>query len=120
MSFSTELEKQSASTIDALKTIMAGLYSSTKSGIQFVGKHPKTTMGVVGGGLLGALGLNTVMNVGDRVHHTYDILENERKRKIMDKQVELLSGILAENKKLNPPVQPKVPPRFIPVTPKLI
>jgi len=120
MNFSTELSKHAGPMTDALGTIISGLYSGTKSGLQFIGRHPKVTIGVIGGGALGIIGANKLLDLSDRVHDAYDIVENERKRHIMDKQVELLNGILAEQKKLNPVPAPTIPQRFIPVKPALL
>lgn len=96
--FREELEKSATKTGDI---IFKGLGSTLK----FMGKHPKATVGVIGGG---ALALATA----NKIHDLYEIVNEERKRRIMKGQTGVLKSILAEQVKGNKLRTPPPPPPY--------
>jgi hypothetical protein len=119
MSFSNEMTK-SAGGAQTLAKILHGLYTGASKGVRFAGQHPKATVGIIGAGMLGSYSLGKILDLSERVHPLYNIVENERKRGIMNQQVELLSGILDAQKKLSADAPKQEPPKFIAIKPSLL
>ena len=85
----TELEKSAGKTGDMI----------------FKGKHPKATVGIIGGGAV-------AVAAGNKLHGLYHIVNEERKRSIMQRDSGVLRNILSEQIKGNKLMTPPPPPRY--------
>ena len=91
--FRLSLEKTAANPSTA-KRVGGVIGLGVSKALKAMGRHPFITAGVVGGAA-------ATIAIADKIESVYHIINEQRKRKIMLKQTNLLSGIHSEERKRN-------------------